>query len=87
MITFSPEFLNGYIQRNNRFIESQEKDRRTNGGVREELTKILTALENFKTHNPQTFRELCEEANAGSEFSLTDALDAIASACNTLEGN
>jgi hypothetical protein len=55
-------------------------DQRSPSGIREDLEKILEAIQEFKSNNPQTFRALCNEAIATGDMSLGDAESALSSA-------
>lgn len=61
---------------------SLELDNRTEGGILEDLEKILQALQDFKTKNPQIFQNLCGSAIATGEMSLGDAESALGWASN-----
>lgn len=61
---------------------SLELDNRTEGGILEDLEKILQALQDFKAKNPQIFQHLCQSAIATGEMSLGDAESALDWASN-----
>lgn len=60
-------------------------DQRSKPGVAEDLEKILLAIRDFKSRNPQVFRCLCTEAIATGDMSLGDAESALRSAISSLE--
>ncbi|MBD2606339.1 hypothetical protein H6G81_17825 [Scytonema hofmannii FACHB-248] len=61
---------------------SLELDNRTEGGILEDLEKILQALQDFKVKNPQILQHLCQSAIATGEMSLGDAESALDWASN-----
>lgn len=61
---------------------SLEFDNRTERGILSDLERILQALQDFKTKNPQIFQNLCQSAIATGEMSLGDAESALDWASN-----
>ncbi len=55
-------------------------DQRSQAGIREDLEKILEAIQDFKSKNPQVFQYLCSEAIATGDMTLGDAESALMSA-------
>jgi hypothetical protein len=60
-------------------------DRRSKLGVAEDLEKILSAIQDFHSNNPQVFQCLCTRAIATGDMSLGDAESALISAISDLE--
>jgi hypothetical protein len=60
-------------------------DQRSQPGVAEDLEKILSSLQDFKSRNPRVFGCLCTRAIATGDMSLGDAESALMSAISSLE--